>query len=73
MTINAIKCDSWIDAIQYASASGRGQAVSVCGCGPLVAEQDELDRLEAAGVSFAYLHDYTMADGSVRIVSVPVN
>jgi hypothetical protein len=33
----------------------------------------DADRLEAAFVEFAYLHDHEMPDGSHRIVTVPVN
>ena len=31
------------------------------------------DRLDEAGVSFAYLFNHEMPDGSYRIVTVPVN
>ncbi|MCC6680501.1 MAG: hypothetical protein IT445_06320 [Phycisphaeraceae bacterium] len=55
------------EAIQYTDASGRGEAVYVDGL-YLVVEQREADRLQAAGVEFAYLHDH-----KGRIVTIPVN
>jgi len=72
ITIRAIECDSMHDALQSADASGQGEAVLLDGT-PMVVPQADLDRLEAAGASFAYLHDCALADGSRRIVTVPVN
>ena len=70
--IKAIECESNTDALQWADASGQGEAVLIDGA-PMVVPQDDLDRLEAAGVEFAYLHNHQMPDGSYRIVTVPVN
>jgi hypothetical protein len=61
------------DALQWADASGHGEAVMIEGQGPMVVPQPDLDRLEMAGVSFAYLHNLQLPDGSYRIVTVPVN
>ena len=74
MTINvqAIECESNSEAIQHASASGRGEAI-LLGGKPMVVPQADCDRLAAAGVEFAYLCDHELADGSHRIVTVPVN
>ncbi len=72
MTIRAIECESKHDALQWADASGQGEAVLIDGK-PMVVPQADLDRLEAAGVGFAYLHDCVLPDGSHRIVTVPVN
>ena len=68
----AIKCESMSDALQWADAGGFGEAVLVDGK-PMVVPQADCDRLQAAGVEFAYLHNHEMPDGSYRIVTVPVN
>jgi hypothetical protein len=72
ITIQAIECKSNSDALQEADAGGRGEAALVDGR-PMVVPQIELDRLAAAGVGFAYLHNRPLPDGSYRIVTVPVN
>jgi hypothetical protein len=38
-----------------------------------VVDEDEGHRLETARVSFAYLNEAVFADGSDRVVTVPVN
>ena len=60
------------EAIQYANASGHGEAVLVYGRN-MVVDAKTLDMLHAAGTEFAYLCDHEMPDGSHRIVTVPVN
>lgn len=55
------------EAIQHTNASGFGVAITVSGKN-LVVSEAAAQRLEAAGVQFAYLHDH---EG--RIVTVPVN
>jgi hypothetical protein len=72
ITIQAIECASSSDALQEADASGCGEAVLVNGK-PMVVPQADLDRLAAAGVAFAYLHNHEMSDGSHRIITVPIN
>ena len=73
MTIEyqAIEFETAHEAIQWTEASGKGVAILLNG--PKVVEQQDVDRLAAAGVEFAYLHDHEMPDGSHRIVIVPVN
>lgn len=73
MTIEyqAIEFETAHEAIQWTEASGKGVAILLDG--PKVVEQQDVDRLAAAGVEFAYLHDHEMPDGSHRIVTVPVN
>ena len=73
MTIEyqAIEFETAHEAIQWTEASGKGVAILLNG--PKVVEQQDVDRLAAAGVEFAYLHDHEMPDGSHRIVTVPVN
>ena len=73
-TINyrAIECESSSDALQWADASGQGEAVLLDGQ-PMVVPKADLDRLAEAGVGFAYLFNHEMPDGSYRIVTVPVN
>ena len=72
VNIQAIECESMSDALQWADASGQGEAVLLDGK-PMVVPQEDCYRLEAAGVEFAYLGDIAMPDGSYRIVTVPVN
>ena len=73
MTIEyqAIEFETAHEAIQWTEASGKGVAILLNG--PKVVEQQDVDRLAAAGVEFAYLHDHEMPDGNHRIVTVPVN
>ncbi|MCK6458173.1 MAG: hypothetical protein L6Q92_16795 [Phycisphaerae bacterium] len=73
MTIEyqAIDFETAHEAIQWTEASGKGVAILLDG--PKVVSQDDADRLAAAGVEFAYLHDHEMPDGTHRIVTVPVN
>jgi len=70
--IQAIECESMSDALQWADASGQGEAVLLDGK-PMVVPQADCDRLQAAGIGFAYLCNHEMPDGSYRIVTVPVN
>ena len=72
LEFRAIECESKTDALQWADASGQGEAVLIDGK-PMVVPQSDCDRLAAAGVSFAYLCDHEMPDGSFRIMTVPVN
>jgi hypothetical protein len=60
------------EAIQHTYASGEGVAIRLRG-EPLVVLKEDADRLDAAGVEFAYLCDHEMPDGSHRLVTVPVN
>ena len=60
------------EAIQWANASGRGEAVLVHGR-RMVVDAKTLDMLHAARAEFAYLGDHEMPDGTHRIVTVPVN
>jgi hypothetical protein len=66
-----LEFDSAGEAIQWACASGLGEAILLDGR-HYVVKRDEAERLAAAGVEFAYLHDHEMPDGSRRIVTVPV-
>jgi len=72
ITYQAIECESMSDALQWADASGQGEAI-LLGGQPMVVPQSDCDRLAAAGVEFAYLCDHEMPDGSYRIITVPVN
>ena len=72
MKIHVTPCDSMSDAIQWANASGQGEAILLDG-NPVVVPQTDIDRLAAAGVEFAYLCDHELPDGSHRIVTIPVN
>ncbi len=68
---HAIEFEAAHDAIQWAEVSGRGVAILLDG--PKVVAPEEVKRIAAAGVEFAYLHDHEMPDGTCRIVTVPVN
>jgi hypothetical protein len=74
MTIEfkAIKFDSAHEAIQWTYASGHGKAVLLDGK-HYVMEPAEAERLESAGVEFAYLFDRDLPDGRNIIMTVPVN
>ena len=69
MQVRAIKCDSASDAIQWADASGEGEAVLMEG-GSFVVPQSECNRMAVAGVEFAYVHYNEAFD---RIMTVPIN
>jgi hypothetical protein len=71
ITYKAIDFANPGEAIQYADAAG-GVAVLVDGP-PQVVSQADADRLDKAGVEFAYLVDHEMPDGEHRIMTVPVN
>jgi len=74
MTIEfrAIEFKTAHEAIQWTEAGEAGKVIRLDGKNYVV-EQGEADRLAAAGVEFAYLHDHQMPDGAYRIVTVPVN
>jgi len=54
-------------------AAGGGDNVILLDGRYYVVERSEAERLAAAGVEFAYVHDHQMGDGSWRIVTVPIN
>ncbi|MBX3435741.1 MAG: hypothetical protein KF847_20680 [Pirellulales bacterium] len=72
ITIQALDCESAQDAIQQADASGFGEPVRIAGRF-LVVPQSELDRLEALGVSFAYVRYHHDGQGRERLLTIPVN
>lgn len=59
-------------AIQYADASGRGEVITL-GRRFFVVDRAEAERLAAAGVCFAYVGVHEMADGTERLITIPVN
>ena len=63
----AIEFESAGEAIQYAQAAGKGEAILVNGKN-LVVDQAVSERLTASGVEFAYLCEHKK-----RIVTIPVN
>ena len=71
MTIEAIEFDSAPEALQHADASGR-EAI-LLGDKTLVVTRREADRLAKAGTEFAYLCQHEAADGTCRIMAVPMN
>jgi hypothetical protein len=71
LTIDAMICNSDVEAIQEAADCGYA-AVRLQGK-PMAVAQGELDRLESFGVSFAYLTSHTDRQGVERLITVPVN
>jgi len=69
--IRGIEFAQSIDAVEHAEIEG-GVAILVEGK-RLVVSRAEAERLGAAGVEFAYVHNHLMPDGTYRIVHVPVN
>jgi hypothetical protein len=63
----AVEFPSANEAIQHSFANRQSEAILLVGKN-LVVSQEDADRLNAAGVSFAYL-----CDDAGQIVTVPVN
>ena len=70
--IRAIECRTAREALDTARESGCGDAILLNGKHYAVFRA-EAERLAAAGVEFAYLHEVTLEDGTRRIVTVPIN
>jgi hypothetical protein len=70
---DAIEFPTAREAVAYAEP-GVEQAISIDGS-YLVVPRHEAKRLDAARVTFAYLHavEYPPGSGNYRVVSVPVN
>jgi len=75
MTIEfeAIELTSAGEALQHANADPRMDTAILLGGKHYATAKATSERLAAAGVEFAYLHDHEMPDGSWRVVTVPVN
>ena len=73
ITFEAIEFDNAHEAIQHYYASGYGDDVILLGGKYYLVKRAEAERIEAAGIEFAYVHDHEMPDGEHRIVTVPVN
>ncbi len=69
----AIEFDSAGEAIQHTYADPRDGVAVLLDGKHYVMQKSEAERLAAAGVEFAYLHDHEMPDGTFRIITVPVN
>ena len=67
ITIQATEHASAHEALQHLDASGDDRAITVGGK-YLTLKQDEADRIEMAGVEFAYLVDH-----HGQIMTIPVN
>ena len=72
ITFKAIEFNGAAEAIQWASASRRGEVVLI-GSGHYVIEHNEAEQLAASGVEFSHLFDHEMSDERSVIVSVPIN
>lgn len=73
MTIKAMEFDYAYEAFQHYDASGYGEVVLSFGRKYYLTSRAEAERLEVAGVAFAYVHDHERADGTRTLMSVPVN
>ena len=73
ITFEGIEFDNAHEAIQHYDASGYGDDVISLNRKYYLVKRAEAQRLEKAGVEFAYVHDHEMPDGSHRIMTVPVN
>ena len=75
MTIEfrAIEFATAHEAIQWIETDGPHDKVIRLNGTYYAVEQAEADRLAAAGVEFAYIHEHQMPDGERRIVTVPIN
>ncbi len=71
--VRGIECETANEAIQETNAGYQGGYAIHVGGKYLVVEKAEADRLAEMGVPFAYLGEHEMADGSFRIVTIPVN
>ncbi|MBK9126294.1 MAG: hypothetical protein IPM13_00625 [Phycisphaerales bacterium] len=72
MTISAIECVDAYEAIQIARENEDACAITIAGR-RYATPRAEAERLERAGVEFAYLGEITRDDGKQCIVTVPVN
>lgn len=74
MTIqmHAIECLDAHEALKIARESECGAAI-LLGDRHYAIYRPEAERLEVAGVKFAYLHEVVRADGSPVITTVPIN
>jgi hypothetical protein len=59
------------EAMQHVQCD-EGRAILLHGK-PVVVLQEDADRLEVAGVSFANLAQHAIRDGSYRVMTIPVN
>ncbi len=69
----AIEFPTAPEAIQHYYADPHTGAVITFGGKYYAVAKSEAERLEAAGVEFAYVCDHEMPDGTHRIITVPVN
>ena len=70
-TFEAIEFTTACEAIEYAEVGGL-KAITCMGRRFAITPA-ESDRLAAAGVEFAFLHEHLTPRGELRIVTVPVN
>ncbi|MBK9128195.1 MAG: hypothetical protein IPM13_10390 [Phycisphaerales bacterium] len=72
MTISAIECVDAYEAIQIARENEDACAITLAGR-RYATLRAEAERLELAGVEFAFLSEITRGDGRRCLVTVPVN
>ena len=75
MTIEftAVELNSAGEALQHANADPRFDTALLLDGKPYAMAKREAERLESAGVEFAYLFDHELPDGRSVIMTVPVN
>jgi hypothetical protein len=73
ITMRAMEFNHAYEAFQHYDASGYGQVILSLGRKYYLTTRAEAERLEVAGVPFAYVHDHERPDGIRTLMSVPVN
>ena len=72
LNIGVLEFDNVWEALEHLAVDPDGRAIRWDGRAYVVS-RDDADRLDAAGVEFAYLGEIVRADGTCCIVTVPVN
>ncbi|KAA0219704.1 MAG: hypothetical protein KJ057_12995 [Phycisphaerae bacterium] len=73
ITFEAIELPTASEAMQHYYASGYGDRVIAVNGKYYLVKRAEAERLESAGVEFAYVVDHDLPDGRNVIMTVPVN
>ncbi len=73
ITFEAIEFPTASEAIQHYYASGYGDRVFALDGKYYLIKKAEAERLEVAGIEFAYVVDHDLPDGRNVIITVPVN
>lgn len=72
LKIKAFEFTTIAEALAWLDADGRGKVITVADK-VLVVDEVEANRIETAGIEFAYIYEAAMPDETYRTISVPVN